>query len=184
MEQKKSVPVLFLDIDGTVRKGKEELGRFVNGPEDVEVFPEAVSQMRKWKVTGGRIIGVSNQGGIALGYMTADQCLAAMQRTQQLCEGLFDEIQVCQHAPGSGCWCRKPRNGMLIAGLLELGNTPCDGRGSFFGAVLGMYEEYKTYDSLMVGDRQEDYECAMHAGIAFRWAKDWRAGKIDAAGSL
>ena len=39
----KAVPVLYLDMDGTVRKGKDELGRFVNGPEDVEVFPEATA---------------------------------------------------------------------------------------------------------------------------------------------
>jgi hypothetical protein len=36
----KAVPVLYLDLDGTVRKGKDELGRFVNGPDDVELFPE------------------------------------------------------------------------------------------------------------------------------------------------
>jgi hypothetical protein len=27
------VPVLYCDIDGTIRWGKDELGRFVNGPE-------------------------------------------------------------------------------------------------------------------------------------------------------
>jgi D-glycero-D-manno-heptose 1,7-bisphosphate phosphatase len=38
-----AVPVLYLDLDGTVRQGKDDtLGRFVNGPEDVVVFPEAV----------------------------------------------------------------------------------------------------------------------------------------------
>jgi hypothetical protein len=32
----RQVRVLYLDLDGTVRKGSDELGRFVNGPEDVE----------------------------------------------------------------------------------------------------------------------------------------------------
>jgi D-glycero-D-manno-heptose 1,7-bisphosphate phosphatase len=36
----KPTPVLYLDLDGTVRKGYDELGRFVNTKEDVEVFPE------------------------------------------------------------------------------------------------------------------------------------------------
>jgi hypothetical protein len=61
------VPLLCLDLDSTVRKGKSELGRFVHGPGDVEVFPEAVEMMRRWKNAGGRIIGVSNQGGVANG---------------------------------------------------------------------------------------------------------------------
>jgi hypothetical protein len=42
-------PLLCLDLDGTVRHGKDELGHFVNGPEDVIVFPEAVEMMRRWK---------------------------------------------------------------------------------------------------------------------------------------
>jgi histidinol phosphatase-like enzyme len=49
-------PVLYLDIDGTVRQGKDDaLGRFVNGPADVVVFPEAVEMMRRWKAGGGRL---------------------------------------------------------------------------------------------------------------------------------
>ena len=52
------VPLLAVDLDGTVRHGFDELGRFVNGPDDVVVFPEAVEQMRRWKARGGRIIGV------------------------------------------------------------------------------------------------------------------------------
>ncbi|MFI6927328.1 hypothetical protein ACIBIZ_45875 [Nonomuraea spiralis] len=60
------LPVLYLDIDGTVREA-----RFVNGTEDVRVFPEAVEVMRRWKQDGDRIIGVEvGQGGIALGIVS------------------------------------------------------------------------------------------------------------------
>jgi len=41
------VPVLYLDLDGTVRHGKTELGRFVNHASDVVVFPEV---RRIWRV--------------------------------------------------------------------------------------------------------------------------------------
>lgn len=40
-------PVLWLDLDGTVRHGKDELGHFVNNAADVVVFPEAVQMMRR-----------------------------------------------------------------------------------------------------------------------------------------
>lgn len=46
--RKRLVPVLYLDLDGTVRHGHDELGRFVNGPDDVVVFPEATAMMRRW----------------------------------------------------------------------------------------------------------------------------------------
>jgi D-glycero-D-manno-heptose 1,7-bisphosphate phosphatase len=166
------VPLLVLDLDGTVRHGKGELGRFVGGPGDVVVFPEAVEQMRRWKASGGRIIAVSNQGGIALGHLTMIDCTAAMTRTHLLTVGLFDKIAWCRHHPLAAdpeyarCWCRKPSPGLLIESAVELAAT---------------YEEmYPPYLGLMVGDRPEDEECARLAGFPFAWAADWRAGVTHA----
>lgn len=163
----KAVPVLYLDLDGTVRHGKDELGRFVNGPEDVVVFPEAVELMRRWKQGGGRIIGVSNQGGIALGHMTMMTCVRAMDRTYRLTDRLFDKLAFCQHHPAADhpewarCWCRKPSPGLLIESALELARKH--------------NEYYPPYMGLMVGDRDEDQECARLAGLDFQWAHEWRA---------
>jgi D-glycero-D-manno-heptose 1,7-bisphosphate phosphatase len=101
MTTDRPTPVLYLDIDGTVRQGKDDaLGRFVNGPEDVVVFPEAVEMMRRWKAGGGRIIGVSNQGGIALGIVTSGTVAAAMRRHLPQAEQLFDKIAYCKAPPG------------------------------------------------------------------------------------
>jgi D-glycero-D-manno-heptose 1,7-bisphosphate phosphatase len=88
------VPVLYTDLDSTVRY---ELGRFVNTPEDVVIFPEALLMLRRWKAGGGRIVAVSNQGGIALGHTTMSQCAATMMRTYELTERLFDRISFCRH---------------------------------------------------------------------------------------
>jgi D-glycero-D-manno-heptose 1,7-bisphosphate phosphatase len=97
------VPLLILDIDGTVREGKQDaLGRFVNGPEDVRVFPAAVARMREWKTKGGRMIGVSNQGGVALGYVTRERVTAAMEETNRQCGYIMDHILFCPHAPWDG----------------------------------------------------------------------------------
>lgn len=163
----KPVPVLYLDIDGTVRKGKDELGRFVNSPADVEVFPEATEMMRRWKAGGGRVVGVSNQGGIALGLVTVKSVGAAMAETDRQAGGLFDRIAWCPHFPGASdpemgrCWCRKPSPGLLIESALELARQH--------------NEYYPPYLGLMVGDRPEDEQCAALAGLDFQWAADWRA---------
>lgn len=164
----KRVPLLALDIDGTVRQGKDDaLGRFVNDPEDVIVFPEAVEQMRRWKAKGGRIIGVSNQGGIALGLVPYERVAAAMRETHRQTGGLFDKLAWCMHHPNAEspemarCWCRKPSPGLLIETSLDLAHH--------YG------EMYPPYMGLFVGDRPEDEECAKLAGFPFQWAADWRA---------
>jgi D-glycero-D-manno-heptose 1,7-bisphosphate phosphatase len=164
----KMVLVLYLDLDGTVRKGKGELGRFVNGVADVEVFPEARAMMLRWKENGGRCVGVSNQGGVALGHFTQDQCALTMMETQKQCDSLFDMILWCCHHPFAAtpemarCWCRKPSPGMVIEGALELARMY---PGEIYPPHLGMF----------VGDRPEDRECAELAGLDFEWAHRWRA---------
>jgi D-glycero-D-manno-heptose 1,7-bisphosphate phosphatase len=164
----KTVPVLYLDIDGTVREGKDDaLGRFVNGPDDVRVFPEAVEMMRRWKAKGGRIIGVSNQGGIALGIVSHSLVAAAMLETQRQAESLFDKVAWCMHHPNADdpemarCWCRKPKPGLVIETALDLARETG--------------EIYRPHLALMVGDRPEDEECARLASIDFLPADEWRA---------
>ncbi len=164
----RAVPVLYLDMDGTIREGKDELGRFVNGPDDVEVFPDAVKQMRRWKKAGGRIAAVSNQGGVALGIVSFEAVSAAMLETQRQCGGLLDLITFCVHHPDAlhpemaQCWCRKPSAGAVVEAAHGL-------KARFPG------EYYPPYMGLFVGDRPEDEQCARSAGLDFEWAKDWRA---------
>lgn len=162
-----AVAVLYVDIDGTVRKGKAELGRFVNGPDDVEVFPEAVEMMARWKAGGGRVIGISNQGGIALGIISPADVAAAMAETRRQCGDLIDALAWCPHHPQAAdpamarCWCRKPSPGLLAETALDV------------AARHG--ERYPSHLALLAGDREEDRECARLAGIDFTWAADWRA---------
>jgi D-glycero-D-manno-heptose 1,7-bisphosphate phosphatase len=160
--------LLVLDLDGTVRQGKDDaLGRFVNGPEDVVVFPEAVEMMCRWKAGGGRIIGVSNQGGIALGIVARDKVEAAVRETMRQAAGLFDHVLICPHHPQARdpelarCWCRKPSPGLIVAAAEDL--YDCYG------------EHYPSHLGLMVGDRPEDEQCAKLAGLDFTWASEWRA---------
>lgn len=162
----KAVPLLVLDIDGTVRKGFDQLGRFVNGPEDVEVYPQAVEMMGKWRRRGGRIIGVSNQGGIALGHVDPEAVAKAMLETQNQAFGQFDKLVWCSHHPDANdpemarCWCRKPAIGMIVEGALDI--------------AARFSEYYPPHMGLMVGDRPEDAICAATASLDFMDAGEWR----------
>ncbi len=171
MSEAKAIPALLLDIDGTVREGKDDpLGRFVNGPEDVRVFPEAVERIRAWKAGGGRVVGVSNQGGVALGIVSYEKVAAAMVETHRQAGQMFDRLTFCVHHPDAEhpemarCWCRKPRPGLAIEALNDLARQHS---GEF----------YPPYMALMVGDRPEDEAMAEALNVDFTWAADWRAGR-------
>ena len=162
----KRARVLYTDLDGTIRKGFDELGRFVNGPEDVELFEGVRERLWRYKVAGWRLIAVSNQGGIALGIVPFERAAAAMVRTQELANHAFDKMIMCQHHPDAAdpeyavCWCRKPRIGGLVEASIDLARAS--------------NEYYPPHLALFVGDRDEDRGCAENAGIPFVPAAEWR----------
>jgi D-glycero-D-manno-heptose 1,7-bisphosphate phosphatase len=155
-------PVLYLDLDGTVRWGLEELGRFVNSVGDVRVFAGVPGILRIYKGLGWRIVGISNQGGVALGHMTHEQCQATIDETDRQCDNLFDLILFCPHAPRAGCLCRKPRAGMILQAEYDLSTRYA--------------ESYPRDMAGFVGDREDDRGCAEAAGLPFMNAARWRAG--------
>lgn len=158
----KETRVLYLDIDGTVRWGKDELGRFVNGPEDVRVFEEVPHLLVQYIARGWKIIGISNQAGIGLGYMDHATCVSAMIETDKQTGNAFEEIFFCAHKPDEGCACRKPKTALLYKAAIFLSDR---------------YTQDFPFDkAVFVGDRPEDFECASNAGIQFVDAKAWRNG--------
>lgn len=162
------VPVIYLDLDGTVRWGKDELGRFVNGPEDVRVFDGVPELLQGYKKQGWRIVGISNQGGIALRHVSKMMVMYAMDETNRQCGRVFDKITWCSHHPQANdpemavCWCRKPRIGMIVETALDLAEKT----GEIYPPHLGVF----------VGDMDTDRECAENAGLQFVEASVWRGG--------
>jgi D-glycero-D-manno-heptose 1,7-bisphosphate phosphatase len=163
----KATRVLYLDLDGTVRKGYDEIGKFVNKKEDVEIFDGVPELIKKYKDDGYRIVGITNQGGIALGHLSMNDLSDNISMTNVLCNYMFDKIYACTHHPEAQdkenaiCWCRKPNIGNIITAANDLGR-------------LYPGEYYPPHLSLFVGDREEDRQCAENARIPFMWAKDWR----------
>lgn len=168
------MPVLYLDIDGTVRHGVDELGYFVNKPEHVVLFDGVPELLARYREHGWRIVGISNQGGVALGHVTKEAVQNAMTRTQHLSGSAFDKIAWCPHHPTDPdpemavCWCRKPRAGLVVEAAIALSMQHMR-RGYFT-------ETYPPYLALFVGDRAEDEGCAEAANIQFMPAEEWRTG--------
>jgi D-glycero-D-manno-heptose 1,7-bisphosphate phosphatase len=162
-------PALCLDMDGTVRYAKS--GGFIKGCDDIALFDGIEDRILAYKDRGFLIYGVSNQGGIAHGHRTSEQVKKEFAATLALFSQPhpFERIVYCPSDPRGNVepYCyrslmRKPDYGLLVI------------------VVYQKFEEDGTVidwlNSLFVGDREEDQQCAANAGIPFQWAEDFRAG--------
>ncbi len=141
---------VFLDRDGTV---SEEVG-YIRRLEDLALIPGAAAAIRALNQRGIRTILVTNQSGIARGYYPEAFVRQVNDRLGALLAARgarLDAIYFCPHHPteGSGperrdCGCRKPRAGMVLAAVRDLGIDP---RRAF-----------------VVGDKRVDIEMARRVG--------------------
>ena len=110
----------FLDRDGTII----EDASYVRDPDDVALIPGAANAIRRLNELGVVVIVVTNQSGIARGYLD----LADYQRVQARLDELLaregariDATYMCPHLPEitGPCDCRKPGLGLYRQAIAE-----------------------------------------------------------------
>jgi len=157
-------PALCLDLDDTIRFSKS--GNFIENPKDIVLFAEVEKIIWEYKKQGFLICGITNQGGVAFGYKTPEDNLAELQQTRALFDiDPFDMIKYA-YAMKAGSLepyhhrslLRKPQIGMLVE---------CEIEAKERGIIIDWD------NSIFVGDRESDKECAENAEIKFHWAKDF-----------
>lgn len=157
-------PALCLDLDGTIRYSRR--GAFINKPEDIVLFESAEDIIWSYRDKGYLILGVTNQGGVAYGLKKPGDVEDEIEATLRLFQrNPFDSVKACLLHPEGRVepykhrsLLRKPAIGMLA--LLE---------AEFFAE--GVVVDWDN--SIFVGDRPEDEECAVRAGIKFVWAHEF-----------
>lgn len=143
---------LFLDLDNTVRTTKG--GKVCpNHPHEQEVLPGRYDKIWEYKNKGYKIVAVSNQGGIGLGYMTEAKCKEIMKDLDDRLGNPFDKLLYAKAAPRENHPWTKPNPGMILDASKEL--------------------NIDLKSSIMVGDRQSDKDAAHNAGVKFHWADDF-----------
>jgi D-glycero-D-manno-heptose 1,7-bisphosphate phosphatase len=169
MEKKR---ILCLDLDGTVRRSKS--GKtFIEGPDDIELIPGMKELIWKYKREGWVIVAITNQGGVAMGIKSHGTNTLELARTTELLydgnEQALDLGFCCESHPEGRdptrrfrSLNRKPYYGMLV----EVEMNMCEDVDRFGGPP-------DWDNSLFVGDRPEDEECAKSASIPFMWAHDF-----------
>ena len=135
---------VFLDRDGTIIEEKNYLYR----PEEVSIFPGAVSALKRLQSAGFRLFIVSNQSGVGRGYFTLNDVEAVHRYLQQEFareDVHFEKIYIAPEAPGQPSRGRKPSPQFLF-----------DARDEF-GLELNQCS--------LIGDKLIDLECGWNAGV-------------------
>lgn len=163
MKNPTDVPIKLyvFDADGTLRRTTVPGLPCPNAPGDWELVPGVKERLARinWGGGGARFGVATNQGGVALGYLS-------LGRARSLVEDMVVEafgvrpppgsIEICPHAQPAGCACRKPEP-LMLERLMRR---------------FGVAKEQTLY----VGDMDRDYEAARRAGARFLWAHqffDW-----------
>ena len=152
---------LFLDIDGTLRETEHLPNKYPTHPDEVQLIRPAnlmYAKLNEYRAQGYKLIGVSNQSGIAKGTVTQQQVDAIFDRTRQLIGFTEEEFPIlyCPHpANPVTCFCRKPGPGMGMEAIMKLRLNPAECE--------------------MVGDMKTDEEFAKRLRIKYWDAKDFWA---------
>lgn len=142
---------VFLDRDGVLN---EDLG-YVHRVEDLRLLsgvPEALIELRR---RGYLLLVVTNQSGVARGHFGLDDVErfhAAVAAELARSGAGLDGFYVCPHLPDGAvaryrqtCDCRKPAPGLVLRAASEHG--------------------VDLTRSFLVGDKPDDIECAVRAGV-------------------
>ena len=143
---------VFLDRDGVLNRAFVDDG--VPLPPrtvaDFGLLPGVVETCTAFADAGLALVVVTNQPDLARGALEPAELEAMHERLRQ--ELPLDDIVVCPHDGKEGCWCRKPRPGMILDAARRL--------------------RLDLDHSVAVGDRWRDIDAAHRAGVASVWI-DW-----------
>jgi HAD superfamily hydrolase (TIGR01662 family) len=138
---------LILDYDGTLRECVNGNDKYPVNESQIEIKPNRTKVIKAYQDKGYRLLGISNQSGIAKGeltYETAEKLFAYTNK--QL--GVDIECRFCSHqsAPIS-CYCRKPMPGIGVEFILKY--------------------KLNRKDCIFVGDMTTDKTFAARAGFQY-----------------
>ncbi|MBI5630315.1 MAG: HAD family hydrolase [Elusimicrobia bacterium] len=142
---------VFLDRDGVI---VEEVN-YLCDPRELKLLPGAAKAIARLRKAGFKVIVVSNQSGVARGFLS----LARLEQIHRRLESLLhkqgaglDAVYFCPHHPEFGrrqaCLCRKPGTEMLekaakkfdleMKSCYLVGDTTTDMRAAYNAGCKGL----------------------------------------------
>jgi imidazoleglycerol-phosphate dehydratase/histidinol-phosphatase len=141
-----SVPVLFIDRDGTIIE--EPADEQIDSLPKLKLVRDVIPALLQLRDAGYRFVMVSNQDGLGTdrfpepSFREPQEFLLELLASQGI---RFDEIFICSHFAGDGCECRKPKIALLQDYLARVQIDPAR--------------------SHVIGDRETDLELARNLDI-------------------
>ncbi|MBD1923437.1 HAD-IIIA family hydrolase [Microcoleus sp. FACHB-831] len=163
-----SVNLLILDLDGTVRAPLSG-NKFIQRPHDQKMIEGAEGAIAYFAANGWKIVGVTNQAGVASGKKSLQSCIKEQQYTLDLVPEM-EEIYFCPDFEGGKCFCVTSNEVNNYSNHQESGKFRKPNAGMLKLAI----EIHKPDKVLMIGDRPEDRQAASAAGAKFQHAENWR----------
>jgi D-glycero-D-manno-heptose 1,7-bisphosphate phosphatase len=142
------IETVFLDRDGVLNEKMPE-GRYVTSWEEFQPLPGVARAIHKLNQSGIRVIVVSNQRGVALGYISSAGVEAIHAQFQEFLRAggaHIDAFYFCPHEKGA-CDCRKPKPGLFQKAIRD------------FPAIT-------LETSIVVGDSLSDIHAGRNLGMA------------------
>lgn len=136
-----------------------DLGGTLVAIDHDEIFRDTVGHVRLLEgvqaslalLRDAPIFVITNQAGVALGSLTESEARGYVSQVNDLLGGMITDYRLCLHHPAAGCRCRKPQPGMVLD--------------------LAQQHGVDLARALLVGDSENDAQCARAAGVgAFVWA--------------
>lgn len=136
---------IFLDRDGVINENRSD---YVKSWSEFRFLSGSREAIAKLTQVGHRIVVCTNQAGIARGTISVEAVEDIHQRMiESICEfgGKIEKVYYCPHDRNGGCFCRKPRPGMLLQARDEL--------------------DIDMRDAVFIGDSITDIRAGLAAGI-------------------
>jgi D-glycero-D-manno-heptose 1,7-bisphosphate phosphatase len=172
--------LVILDKDGTLTESASG-NTFVQSPTDQQLLPGVAERIVELNAKGVRLVIASNQGGVASGHKTLKQAAEEMK----FCLTLLPEIDsafFCPDFDGKLCYSIGKKSFRLIlhndAAYSTLRGTYRKPKPGMLHLAIDCLGESKK-DAVMIGDRPEDAQAAVSAGITFVDAEAWRTGAVE-----
>jgi D-glycero-D-manno-heptose 1,7-bisphosphate phosphatase len=150
--------LILLDRDGVINYDSPD---YIKDAAEWQPIPGSLESVARLKTAGYKVAVCTNQAGIGRGILTEEALLNIHAKLTAALADLgteLDALLFCPHHPDDGCFCRKPKPGMLRDAMSMLGIGPGE--------------------TVYVGDSLRDIQAAQAAGCA---AALVRTGKGRAA---
>ncbi|MBI4847396.1 MAG: lipopolysaccharide heptosyltransferase II [Nitrospirae bacterium] len=158
---------VFLDRDGTIIEDRNYLNSF----DGLVIFPDTKEGLQKLKDSGFKLIGITNQSGIARGIVDEKFVIELSACLQK--ELRIDDFYYCPHHPDQHCPCRKPepmlplmarlRHGITLKSSYVIGDKELDVQLAWKIGARG----------ILLSPSQPENTCAVHVAKDLTGAVQW-----------